>query len=382
MGLRDLFGASDLPIGVELHAGGVRMLQGRVSRAGSSVRAAAVVPVNDKGRTAEDLSFIDDLVNAVGRGMTLGRFAGRDVVVGLDGRVVRTRSVRQARLNDADIEKAVRLDAPSRLGFVENEGCEIGWLRAGEVRQGDEVKDELIYVGARLSPLDRLLEGLLAHGLNPVAVEPSFTASARCHTRTLRRASDEAVSRIIVDVGECTTEVMVTRGRVIAFYKQIEVGGRAMTKMAAERLGLDPATVADLRQRRMSGVAGRDGAIDAKVERALFDAVRPLMNDLAQEVTLCLRYYSVTFRGSRPDGVIVVGQDAAEPNLASTLGEALHVPASVGRALDGFDLSRVGGVIDGSTGGPQWGVCVGLTTRVREQTASKRDRAWKVRAAA
>jgi type IV pilus assembly protein PilM len=190
------------------------------------------------------------------------------------------------------------------------------------------------------------------------------------------------VSRIIVDVGECTTEVMVTRGRVIAFYKQIEVGGRAMTKMAAERLGLDPATVADLRQRRMSGVSGRDSAIDAKVERALFDAVRPLMNDLAQEVTLCLRYYSVTFRGSRPDGVIVVGQDAAEPNLAATLGDALHVPASVGRALDGFDLSRVGGVIDASTGGPQWGVCVGLTTRVREQTASKRDRTWKVRAAA
>lgn len=382
MGLRDVFGASDLPIGVELHAGGVRMLQGRVSRSGSSVRAAAVVPVNDKARNAEDLSFIDDLVNAVGRGITLGRFSGRDVVVGLDGRVVRTRSVRQAKLGDDDIEKAVRLDAPTRLGFVENEGCEIGWIRAGEVRQGDEVKDELIYVGARLSPLDRLLEGLLSLGLNPVAVEPSFTASARCHTRTLRRASDEAVSRIIVDVGECTTEVMVTRGRLIAFYKQIEVGGRAMTRMAAERLGLEPATVADLRQRRMSAAASSEGPIDAKVERALYDAVRPLMNDLAQEVTLCLRYYSVTFRGSRPDGVIVVGQDAAEPQLAETLSEALHVPATVGRALDGFDLSRVNGVIDASTGGPQWGACVGLTTRVREQSASKRERTWKVRAAA
>ncbi len=382
MPLRDLFGASDLPIGVELHAGGVRMLQARASRAGSSVRAAAVVPVDDKGRTAEDLSFIDDLVNGVGRGMTLGRFSGRDVVVGLDSRVVRTRSIRQAKLGAEDLEKAVRLDAPSRLGFVENEGCEIGWLRAGEVRQGDEIKDELIYLGARLAPLDRLLEGLLALGLNPVAVEPAFTASARCHTRTLRRASDEAVSRIIVDVGDATTEVMVTRGRVIAFYKQIELGGRAMTRMAAERLGLDPATVADLRRRRMFGGAAGSAEVDPKVERALFDAVRPLMNDLAQEVTLCLRYYSVTFRGSRPEGVIAVGQDAAEPQLAATLGEALHVPATVGRSLDGYDISRVAGVIDGATGGPQWGACVGLTTRVREQNSARRERAWKVRAAA
>lgn len=379
MHLRDLFGASDLPIGVELHAGGVRMLQARVSRAGSCVRAAAIVPVDDAGRSAEDYTFIDSLVSAVGSGMTLGRFKGRDIVLGLDARCIRSRSVRQARLSPDELTKAVRLDAPSRLGFSEGEGCELAWLRAGEVRQGDEVRDELIFLGVRLGPLERLLEGLRSIGLNPIAAEPVFTAVARCHTRNLRRTSDDAITRVIVDVGEASTEVMVTRGRSVAFYKQVELGGRTMTRQAAERLGLDPATVAELRRRRMT--QGTDAAIDAKVERALFDAVRPLMNDLAQEVTLCLRYYSVTFRGSRPDGVLVVGQDAAEPQLAQTLGEALHVPTSVGQPLDGYDTSRVQGVIE-AAGGPLWGACIGLTTRTREQHTSKRDRVWKARAAA
>lgn len=379
MHLRDLFGASDLPIGVEFHAGGVRMLQARVSRAGSCVRAAAVVPVEDAGRSAEDYTFIDSLVSAVESGMALGRFKGRDIVLGLDSRCVRSRSVRQARLNPDELTKAVRLDAPSRLGFNEGEGCEFAWLRAGEVRQGDELRDELIYLGVRLGPLERALEGLRSVGLNPIVAEPAFTAVARCHTRTLRRTSDDAVTRVIVDVGEATTEVMVTRGRSIAFYKQVEIGGRTMTRLAAERLGLDPATVADLRRRRMT--QGADAEIDAKVERALFDAIRPLMNDIAQEVTLCLRYYSVTFRGTRADGVVVVGQDAAEPQLAHTLGEALHVPATVGQPLDGYDTSRVRSVIDASGGAP-WGACIGLSTRTREQHTSKRERVWKARAAA
>ncbi len=376
-----VFGSSDLPIGVELHAGGVRLLQVRAGRGGSLVRAAAVASVDDRGRTCDEPTFIDDLVAAVDKAMSMGRFAGRRIVVGLDGRGVRTRSVRQAKLSGTELDHAARLDAPSRLGFTDAEGCEIGWLRAGEVRQGDEIKDELIYVGTRREPLERLLNGLRACGLEPVAAEPSFCATARCCTRTLRRASDDAVTRVIVDVGEAAAEVMVTRGRAIAFYKQVELGGRAMTRLCAERLGLDPATVADLRRRRM---ASGPGAIDPKVDRALYDAVRPLMSDLAQEVTLCLRYFSVTFRGARPDGVIVVGQEAAEPRLAQTLGEALHVAASVGRPLEGYDLSLVSGVIDARDAGAdaQWGACVGLSTRVRESAAPRGKRAWKARAAA
>ncbi|MFM9956545.1 MAG: pilus assembly protein PilM [Phycisphaerales bacterium] len=383
-----VFGASDLPIGVELHAGGVRLLQVRSGRGGSSVRAAAAATVDDKGRECEDPALIDDLVGAVDKAMSMGRFAGRRVVVGLDGRGIRTRSVRQAKLNGPELDRAVQLDAPSRLGFTEAEGCEIGWVRAGEVRQGDEIKDELIYVGARLEPLERLLTGLRACGLEPVAAEPSFAATARCYTRTLRRASDDAVTRVIVDVGEAAAEVMVTRGRAIAFYKQVELGGRAMTRLCAERLGLDVATVADLRRRRMASEAG---VIDPKVDRALYDAVRPLMSDLAQEVTLCLRYFSVTFRGARPDGVVVVGQEAGEPRLAQTLGEALHVPSSVGRPLDGYDLSRVvgggfgaldaGGTL-GAGSGALWGACVGLSTRVRELASPRETRVWKARAAA
>lgn len=376
-----LFGSSDLPIGVELHAGGVRLLQIRKSRRGLAVRGAARVSVDDRGRPADDPLLIDELAQAVAKGIDVGRFSGRRIVLGLDGRMVRTRSVRQPRVSTDEMDKAARLDAPSRLGFADCEGCEIGWFRAGEVRQGDEIRDELIYVGARREPLERLLTALSDRGLMPSAVEPAYTALARSETRTLRRASDENVSRVLVDVGEQITEVMVTRGRAVAFYKQVELGGRAMTKLACDRLGLDAATVGDLRRRRMTHVGA--AAIDQKVDRALFDAVRPLINDLSQEVTLCLRYFSVTFRGSKPEMALVSGSEAGEPQLAHAIGESLHIPASVSRPLDGLDLSRVEKSIDcGGAGMSDWGACFGLSTRALEQATARKDRAWKARAAA
>lgn len=388
--LSDLISRSQLPIGVELHAGGVRLLQLCGARVGLRARAASEVALDDAGRAADDPSWLRQQAAAVADAVRAGRYSGKKLVVGVDGRMVRTRSVRNPRLLPAEQDKAARLEAPSRLGFSESDCPEIGWLRAGEIRQGDDVKDELLYLGARRAPLDVLLEALAGHGLAPVAVEPNFTAASRCFTRTLRRASDENVSRVVVTVGPVLTEVMVTRGRLLAFYKQIEIGGRSMTRLASERLGLDPATVGELRQRRMvvgSAQAGAPGdgtpGVDPKVDRALFDAVRPHINDLVQEVTLCLRYYSVTFRGPRPEVIVVGGSEAAEPQLTTLLTEGVGVPAQVGKPLEGVDIAGVARSISPNPAAAAvWGACHGLCTRALELADSRKGRPWKERAAA
>lgn len=365
----------EAPIGVEIHAGGVRLAQVRKSRSGITVRALASAPVDAKGRGPHDTSLLEEVARTVYSLRSEG-FCGKRCVVGLDSRLVRTRSVRQAHLEDDEVNKAVKLDAPSRLGFADDEPCEVAWLRAGDVRQSDEVRDELIYLGVKRAPIERLVGELAALGLQTVAVEPNFLALARAYTRTLRRESDVAVSRLIVDIGEQHSEVLVTRGRGVAFYKQVEIGAAAITRAAAEKLGLDPKTVQDLRRRRVIAAAtpGAEQNLDPKVDRAIFDAVRPVMNDLAHEVTLCLRYFSVTFRGIRPDAVIVSGDEAGEPGLAQTISESAHLPCSVGRPLDGLDTSRIANLPHSRGFGSAWGAAVSLSTRTIEATASRRER--------
>ncbi len=357
-----------LPIGIDIGAGGAKLLQFRRSGGELMLAASSRVELPALAGRADDAGRITTLVQTVAERVRSGGFRGSRCVISVDDRWLRTRSVRQPQMPAQDIDRAARLDAPGRLGFAEGEPAEIGWLRAGEVRQGDDTRDELIYVGSLRGPLEHLVYTLAEQGLRPVAIEPGFQACTRWFTRSLRRAADQTSVRLIVDIGLLSTGVMLTRGRSVAFYKQLEVGGAAMTKAASERLGLDPVMVEDLRrQRKLQDYGGEP--VDPKVDRALFDAVRPLIGDLAHEVSLCLRYYSVTFRGAKPEVCYLAGGEGAEPRLSESFQESLHLPASVGRPFEGVRVEGAAG--SGIRGaGCEWGVAAGLSLRTRDEARS------------
>jgi type IV pilus assembly protein PilM len=340
MALTELLSPGLLPIGIDIGAGGAKLAQLRRRGQGLALACAARVDLPcEEGQNPGSPERLDALIEAVGKAVSQRPFIGRRCVLSLDDRLLRVRSVRQPRMPDAELDRAIMLDAPSRLGFAEGEAAEIAWLRAGEVRQAEDVRDEVLVVGAQRDPIERLVFGLTAAGLRPEAVEPGFVGCARAFGRSLRRAEDQNTVRILVDIGLISTGVIITRGREVAFYKPLEIGGAMMTRLAAERLGLEPDAVRALRRQRMGAALGLEPACDERVDRAAFEAVRPLMGDLAREVGLCLRYTGVTFRGARPECAYVVGGDAAEPQLAQILSEELHLPVSVGRPLDAVSVS-------------------------------------------
>ena len=69
------------------------------------------------------------------------------------------------------------------------------------------------------------------------------------------------------------------------------------------------------------------------MRQAVFDAGRSIMEDLGREVSLCLRYFSVTFRGQRPEKVRLVGGEACDPHLHAVLNTALPIPVETSRPL-------------------------------------------------
>ncbi len=343
------------PIGVDLGASGARLLQLRCATGRSAVIAAARA---DAGGEADDEARLGALAQQIARRLDTGAFRGRRCVVSLDDRALRVKSMRLPAMSDEETDQAVRVDGAERLGFAP-EQAEIGWIRAGEVRQGDEAKEEIILVGASREHVERVIESVSAVGLVPLAIEPGFQACARAIGRQRRRKGEREQTHLLVDVGSRASGVALIRGDRVAFYKQIEWGGDTLDAAASAALGLDAATVRDLRRQRRTG-----GEVDERVDRAVFDAVRPLLDALAHEVTLCLRYALVTFRGDRPESVIVAGGEAEEPRLVERLGEALGVPASAARPLEGMSLADAtfaGADRKGSLA--QWSTAAGLALR-------------------
>ncbi len=96
------------------------------------------------------------------------------------------------------------------------------------------------------------------------------------------------------------------------------------------------------------------------MKQAVHDAIRGSIDELSREVGLCLRYFSVTFRGRRPASVKLVGGEAYTEQLAHLFDESGHVRAEQFVLSDRVDFSRIGDMVGSDAAHSEWSVATGL----------------------
>jgi Tfp pilus assembly PilM family ATPase len=114
----------------------------------------------------------------------------------------------------------------------------------------------------------------------------------------------------------------------------------------------------------------RDDAIEADTRRHVVDALNLMSEQLAGEISLCLRYYTVTFRGKRVERAIVAGGGAYEQILRDVLRRHLSVEVEVAEPLRGFDVPPDGIDQEGSNGFADLALAVGLSLKGWDSSAA------------
>jgi Tfp pilus assembly PilM family ATPase len=168
------------------------------------------------------------------------------------------------------------------------------------------------------------------------SIDIEAAALYRGQERFIRRREDEQEVHVLCDVGFARSHVVIGRGREISFIKPIEIGSRRFHEDISRKLGITMEEARGLRRRLIEAAPG-PGTPDLlkkdPVRQAVFDASRSTMEELGREIALCLRYYSVTFRGQRPQKVKLLGGEAADPLLLGVLNASLGIPVEAGRPL-------------------------------------------------
>ncbi|MBX3374399.1 MAG: pilus assembly protein PilM [Phycisphaeraceae bacterium] len=377
--LGGLLGGQCGPIGFDIGAVGLRVLQLRTASSGLRVVGAAMLPRTPGGSGLPSADRLESLLAHAG-------FRGRRCVLSLPREVVRLQSVRLPAMSDDELREAARWEAAERFG-LDRQGLEADFIRTGLSAGGNEKREEIIIVAVAHDDLMPPVETLLAAGLHPVAVETGFFALTRLFSRRHRREADERDVRVILDVGHSASTLIVLRGGSIAFAKQISVGGRDLDEKVRERLDIEPESAAELRAARIArferGTALDDSSrpadeaihMDESVERAVFDASRGLLAEVIREVVLCLRYYNVTFRGEPPRSMIVTGGNGREPGLLEMLAEATGLPVDLDAPT--ATLTSLRSALHARLGrdqGPMssWAVAAGLALRGLETSRVRR----------
>jgi type IV pilus assembly protein PilM len=403
------------PIGLDIGRNSIKMIQLATNGGHIGILAADKVRVEANGNGGKGRGFV---ISAIKRMLAEGNFCGRDVVSYLPNDRLKITSVRLAETETDKIKQALRMEVGERLGLDPDRDV-INYLVAGNVQDGGRSKNELILFAASDETIRSHIEMLEEAQLRPVAIDTVPCALFRCFERSLRREEDREQTVVFVDVGSQFTTVVFGRGGEINFTRQIAIGGEKFNREISSKLGVSIDEVEILREKlrtestikaemglgmsesnstwQSSEVAVRQkeqngnghsaediqlpgyglglrrderafealcrNPLDVSTRQVIVDAISAAVEELAREISLCLRYYTVTFRGKRVERAVLSGEEGNEKILFDVLKRQLPIEIEIAQPLGGLDMTNVNFDSDRRGLLCEWAVAVGLSLK-------------------
>lgn len=334
------------PIGIDIGTASVNLLQ--LDPAASRVAEFGRWQLSSAPGTSDRNEEIVDAVKSLREAR---RFRGRTAVVGLTPPDLVIVSIRIPHAAPEDRDALIRNEVAGRLPFPIQE-ADLRHLDVGEVRQGDSHRRELIVFACHRPQLDQQLELFDRAGVVIAAIDPQPLAILRAFKRQERRKSDATARLMVIHIGATETGVIIAQGNDVRFVKYVDMGGQDFDRAASLALGIGLRDAAAMRARDTN----RSEDNEDELNRSINDAVRPVLEDLAREIGMCIRYHSVTFRGRPIDRVVLSGSEATE-SLRQSLETRLELGVALGNPLRSYEQPQNAGRLG------VWDVATGLALR-------------------
>lgn len=347
------------PIALDLGHSVLRMLQLGVSADEGLYVVDAQQTQVDPDLDAQPGKREEFVAESIQQMLDRGRFVDRKIISALPNDSLKIRSLRLDPTQTGQIDDILRDEVAQRFG-LNPDADEIRYLIAGHAYQGDEIKNEVIFFGIDRPSLEQHLQMLEKASLQPIGIDAVPCALFRSFKSSYRRQADQQLVSVFVEVGCRLTTVIIGRGQEISFIKQIPIAGDQINQDVAHRLGISLPEAIRLRsQLRIT----EDTAFDHVTRQSMIDAMSRTVEDLAKEVSLCFRYYAVTFRGEKPQEAVFGGGEAHETALLNALRRHLGIEITIAQPFRGIDLAGSVLAEADATTLSEWAVAVGLGIR-------------------
>jgi type IV pilus assembly protein PilM len=338
------------PIGIDLGARSIKLVQFTGDRSRLVDAARVELPLlADKPSVEEHAARLAD---GLKKGLEGRAFKGRDAIVCLSDKQMFLQSVRVPKQSGPELDKAVSQEAAGRIPF-NVEDAEIRYLESADVRLGDSVLREVVVFACQRTALRQVLDVVETARLSPVGVDVEPAALVRCYAAQFRREDDHKSRALLVHVGYTRTAAVIAQCDELLFVKYIDIGGLHFDQAVARHLQMELPEATSLRKHNGDRRADMQ---DPEIARSINEAVRSVIERLASELAMCVRYHSVTFRG-QPLVRLVLGGGEATPSLLEMLGRQLDLKCELSDPFRTFvalpNLGRKG----------QWDVAAGLALR-------------------
>jgi type IV pilus assembly protein PilM len=353
-------------IGLDIGSDSIKMLQLGEDDEKRFVVAADKTVIPQKVRGDEN-SVREFIISAVKRMRSESGFYGRSVISAIPADKLKITIFRTGE-NDTP-EQEIKKQAETRLGLDVKKDT-VNVLSAGTVRHGKTVKDELIMLAVEDQTITDHINLLEQAGLKPASIDTIPSALFRSLSRSLRRSEDVRKTMVFVDIGRLYTTVVFACNGEISFVKQVPIGGEKLDEEISGKLAVDLGQASVLRStfRSQNSKPGNKrnnnfDILENSTNEAIKDAVSTVAGELAKEISLCLRYHSVAFRGREIERAVFTGGEAYNEIFLEVFKDQVASDVEVGYPFRGIEFDNVNLSSDRRSSLCEWAVAVGLALK-------------------
>jgi type IV pilus assembly protein PilM len=319
------------------------------------VAAASIrVPVAVRDKPAKRHAFF---ANAIRKLVKNTPFKGRQCIMSMPSDTTLVEHVKIPKVPPKEIEAVLRRELRSKVVYDVDDAV-IRHIIAGDAHSDGETKLEVIAVCVSREELNAYIQTTRKAKLDVIGVNIESCAIVECFSRLFRRTTDGARAILYLDMGATNTQVVFAQGRKMAFSRSLGIGGEHLDQVLAESLSISAKEAYDL---RLNPTAGGPEGFD---EHALHTILAPKIDELADELTKCLRYYESVFRNQGVERAIFLGGGAYDKRLCQSLAQRLNLPAQIGDPLVRVNREHAAGLAAGMDRDeplPDWAVAIGLS---------------------
>lgn len=364
------------PIGLDIGHNNIKMIQLEANGPVISVvdAAKAIVGISTGSDFEQRKEYITSAIKTM---LAKGKFKGREVVSSMPNDEIKMTSLRLGKTETEKVEEILRREVINRFDLQPDKDS-INYMFAGSVRHGDEIKNEVILFATKDETVRSHIDMLEQVELKPVGIDPVPCALYRSFRRMLRRQEDREKTEVFVDIGGSSTTVVFGRGEDISFVKNIPIGTENINREIAHRLDIEVSEAEMLRSRLWRRTPVSDSAdsdegllnkdndlmrqedLDPSTRQVMVDAIGSVTEELAKEISLCFRYYTVAFRSKRVERATFSGGGAYENILLNILRRRMALSVEVAEPFNGIDITKVDFNSDRRGLLCEWAVAVGL----------------------
>lgn len=231
------------------------------------------------------------------------------------------RNIEIPSMEDKELEEAIKWEAEEYLPFaVENAALDYIILSRSEKQM------ELMLVAVKKDVIENYVSVLERLNLSPavINVQPMALLSLLQYQNKI----DQALA--VIDIGAGSTKVTIGDRNKIYLARTIDIGGEDFTELLMEEENLDYQQAEESKFEH--GIEEQPGEIEVDFDLAISEAavsggssisLRPLARNLSEEISRCLNYYSMKFRGKEINDIYITGGGIKLKNLTTIISNEI-----------------------------------------------------------